>query len=294
MTKKDINCLVIHHNDLDGKCAGAIVRYFIKDCKTYSINYGYDIPWNLIKRANKVYMVDFGLQPFSDMLKIKEMKGDNFIWIDHHMTAIKDMENSGQKFNGIQRSGEAGCELTWEWFKGENYNDSMPKMVRMLGRYDIWDLDYSPDIMPIQTGMSFYNPDADSDALWKPLIENDGEVYTKILEKGSTCLDYQTSLNEKYCKSHSFEMNWEGYNFIVANALNTNSKLFDSMFDHGKHDAVMVFGWSNGKWTFSMYTDKPGIDVGTLAKKYGGGGHLGASGFQSQSIPFDLPYKEVK
>jgi nanoRNase/pAp phosphatase (c-di-AMP/oligoRNAs hydrolase) len=42
-----------------------------------------------------------------------------------------------------------------------------------------------------------------------------------------------------------------------------------------------------------MYTDKPNIDVGAIAKRYGGGGHVGASGFQCVSeLPFNLPKKK--
>lgn len=312
MVTKDIGCLVLHHNDADGKCAGAIVDYFEEDCRLYSINYGYDVPWKLIKRARKVYMVDFCLQPFSDMLKIKDMLGDDFIWIDHHMTAIQNMIDSGQKFNGLQRVGKdtedilllgemdpkkkiAGCELTWHWFTDgldDGKEAEMPPIVRMIGRYDIWDLDYSEDIMPVQFGLRLYQIEADNKSVWRDLFE-DGDVgsYHKLVEHGQSCHEYQTIMNKSYCGAHAFEMEWEGYNFMACNAMHTNSKLFDSKFDHSIHDAVLVFGWSNGNWTFSMYTDKEGIDVGTLAKKYGGGGHMGAAGFQCNNLPFPLPHK---
>jgi nanoRNase/pAp phosphatase (c-di-AMP/oligoRNAs hydrolase) len=56
---------------------------------------------------------------------------------------------------------------------------------------------------------------------------------------------------------------------------------------------MLVFGFTNGNWTVSMYTDKPDINVGLIAKKYGGGGHVGASGFQCiGELPFELPTKK--
>jgi len=43
----------------------------------------------------------------------------------------------------------------------------------------------------------------------------------------------------------------------------------------------MVFAYSKkGHWNIGMYTDKDGVHVGNIAKKYGGGGHAGAAGFQ--------------
>ena len=289
MKQKDINCLVIHHNDADGICAAAIVNYFESDCRMVKINYGYDIPWKLIKRSKRIYMVDFGLQPFSNMLTIKDMLGDEFIWIDHHKTAIEDMEKSGQTFRGIQEIGEAGCELTWRWF---DKSTPIPKTVRMLGRYDVWDLDYHEDVVPFQTGMRFVDAEADESIFWNNLFEEDESSYQRILEKGKICLEYQTTQNKNYCDAHSFDIEWENHRFLVANSLNNNSKLFDSKFNHFDYDAVLTFGYTNGNISVSMYTDKPNIDVGAIAKKHGGGGHEKACGFQCNELPFDLPSKK--
>jgi len=298
---KDIECLVIHHNDADGISAAGIVGYFegqfkyfeetgfYKKCHMYKMNYGYSVPWNLIERAQLVYMVDFGLQPFDDMVKVKDIVGyDNFIWIDHHKTAIEDMKNSGQSFKGIQRIGDAGCELTWEWFTADkNY----PVGIQLLGRYDVWDLDFHEDVLIYQTGIRFKSPEADNTSFWKKVIENDAELHEEILNVGEICFDYQTQLNESYCKSHSFDLIFENHRFLAANAMSVNSQLFDSKFNHMDYDAVLTFGFTNGGWTVSMYTDKENVDVGSIAKKYGGGGHMRAAGFQCQIIPFTLPYK---
>lgn len=289
MKKKDIQVLVIHHNDADGICAAAIVNYFEGNCHMHSINYGYDVPWKLIKRAKRVYMVDFGLQPFSDMLRLKEMFGDEFIWIDHHKTAIEEMEKSGQTFRGIQEIGEAGCELTWRWF---DQTTPIPKTVRMLGRYDVWDLDYHEDVMPFQTGIRFMDPAADERIFWNILFDESESNYQNILQKGKVCLEYQTTNNTNYCNSHAFDIEWENYRFLAANSLNNNSQLFDSKFNHHDYDAVLSFGYTNGGITVSMYTDKPNVDVSVIAKKYGGGGHAGACGFQCQHLPFELPVKK--
>lgn len=288
MKVKDIPVLCIHHGDNDGICAAAIVNYFESDCQMYSINYGYEVPWKLIKRARRVYMVDFGLQPFSDMLKLKDIMGDELIWIDHHKTAIESRDNSGQTFRGIQEIGKAGCELTWEWF---DQTTPIPKTVKMLGRYDVWDLDYHPDVLPFQSGMNFLNPDPDANVFWEPLIEEGEEYYQEILRKGRLILDYQTMANERYCNSHSFDIEWENHRFLVANSLSNNSALFDTKFNHQDYDAVLSFGFTNSGWTVSMYTNKPNIDVGAIAKRYGGGGHEKACGFQCTELPFELPYK---
>lgn len=287
MKQKDIKCLVIHHNDSDGISAGAIVGHFEEGCIMHKINYGYETPWKLIKRAQKVYMVDFGLQPFSDMIKLKNIMGDNFIWIDHHKTAIQDMEDSGQTFKGIQEIGLAGCELTWKWFSQE----PTPKLITMLGRYDVWDLDYHEDVVPIQTGFRFKDVDADNTTFWNKALEDDETLYDEILNIGKICYEFQSKNYKQYCQSHSFDIYWENYRFLAANAMGTGSQLFDSKFNHHDYDALLAFGFTHGHWTISLYTTKENVDLGSIAKKYGGGGHERAAGFQSTELPFELPYE---
>jgi oligoribonuclease NrnB/cAMP/cGMP phosphodiesterase (DHH superfamily) len=286
-----IDVLVLNHVDPDGFCAGAIVRYFKKRLneqvviENYGMNYGYKVPWNKIKRARRVYMVDFSL-PVADMIKIQEMVGfENFVWIDHHKTVIEDIEKSGRDFKGLRRIGTAGCELAWEWFDPE-HEIHMPKSVRMIGRYDVWNLEYSDDLFPFVTGIKYHNDSADDDNFWFTMFD-DVDAYYKVLDQGRLLYDYQTKMFAKYCKSHSFDMEWEGHRFLVVNSMNANSQMFEAKWNQHDYDAMMAFGYTNKNYSVSMYTDKPGIDVGALAHKYGGGGHVQACGFTCIKLPFE-------
>jgi len=42
-----------------------------------------------------------------------------------------------------------------------------------------------------------------------------------------------------------------------------------------------------GQWTVTLYS-RDGINVGEIAKKYGGGGHANAAGFQCEKLPFAI------
>jgi len=298
-----INCFIMHHTDPDGFCAAGIVRYFHQglDTETHGMNYGYKIPWNKIKRARRVYMVDFSLPPH-EMAKIRDMVGfENFIWIDHHKTVMEDVEASGQVIKGLRRIGDSGCELTWEWFSATL--GMVPKAVTMIGRYDVWDLEYDnpergiskDDLFPLVTGIKFHDPDGDSDHFWFKMFQ-DKEFCEKVITEGRICYEYQKIMYASHCKSHSFDMEWEGCRFLVVNALNCNSQMFDSKFNHDDYDAVMAYGYTNRNWSVSMYTDKPGIDVGALAHKFGGGGHTGAAGYACTTLPFEylLQWKSDK
>jgi oligoribonuclease NrnB/cAMP/cGMP phosphodiesterase (DHH superfamily) len=299
-----IDVFIINHVDPDGYCAGAVVNYHEKlknpqaNIVTYGMNRGYDIPWNRIKRAKKVYVVDFSL-PVGDMLKIKEIVGhNNLIWIDHHATVIEDYQKAGLKLEGIAEVGKSGCELCWIYF---NYDIPMPKAVKAIGRYDVWDIEYNnpeegifkEDLFPFVTGYKYHDAKADDDHFWSKMFKDDG-YYEEVLKEGRLLYDYQSKMFAKYCKSHSFEIEWEGLRFLCVNSLNCNSQMFDSCYNPHKHDAFLAYGYTNKNWSVSMYTPKTEVDVGAIAKKYGGGGHKNGCGFRVTELPFEdlIEWKE--
>lgn len=106
-----------HGIDLDGKMSGAIVRHFEPECEMFPINYGDQFPWHKIKENEKVYMVDFSLQPFGHMEHL--VKECRLNWIDHHEVAIEDAGKTGinDSLDGVHLEvGIGACQLTWEYF----------------------------------------------------------------------------------------------------------------------------------------------------------------------------------
>ena len=272
-----------HSADLDGKCSAAIVLKGFEglEMEALPINYGNPFPWDSITEGELVYMVDFGLQPFSDMLRLNDMA--DLIWIDHHKTAIQAHHDHGiaPEINGLRRVGEAGCELTWQFvFPGR----PMPDVVRLLGRYDVWD--HSDDtVLPFQYGMRLEDPEPES-VIWESLLN--GACIESIFRHGLVCLQYQNQQNAGRAKSCSFETELDGLRLIAMNHGMGNSQCFDTVYDKEKHDAMCLFSYRKGSWTFSLYSTKDDVDVGEFCKARGGGGHQGAAGFQCKILPEGL------
>ena len=89
-----------HSADLDGKCSGAIVKMHFPECEMIGINYGDLFPWDRIEQNEVVWLVDFCLQPFSDMHRLNEVAILN--WIDHHKTSLEEAEKAGFIADGLQ------------------------------------------------------------------------------------------------------------------------------------------------------------------------------------------------
>lgn len=276
-----------HKSDLDGHCAGAIVKLKFPECEMIGVDYQ-DSLFSLKQSfypGEPVFVVDFSFEPAE--MKILNDETD-LIWIDHHKSAIEKVKNAGiSEVKGRQIEGYSGCELTWDYLNQEKV---MPLAVLLLGRYDVWD--HSDErTLPFQYGCRFTKDTyPDNIQFWESLLFSDG-FCKSVLETGIIILEYETSQNEKIAGGMAFEKEFYGYRAICINKPFSNSKIFDSVYNPDNHDIMIVFGVKDGVWKYTLYCDKPEIDVSKIAENFEfkgrkGGGHRGASGFYSDKYIF--------
>ena len=281
---------VYHKDDYDGKCSAAIVGYYQKVDNYIPMSYGDSIEWiNDFTENDIIYMCDISL-PYNEMIRLSKY---NLIWLDHHISAIHDSFNySYNNIKGTRNIKYSGCELTWKWFNNDNeiYND----IVKLLGRYDVWDMSdielWKDKILPFQNGMVFENYGISE--LREIIFYYDkirvNSFVEEVIEIGNIIIKYQ-SVQDKVAMQNSYEMEYKGFKCIVCNSTRSNSKSFESVWDKNKYDIMVRFCYTkDGKWQFSFYSDKDGIDCSQFAKliESTGGGHKGAAGCIIYNNPF--------
>lgn len=259
----------------------------------------------------EVIMADVSLKR-DEMFKLAEWCGNRFTWIDHHKSAIEDVcggipSLNPRRFNMQSPQnrevfirmcvevGPAACELCWDYLiKNSRVHQDTPDVVQLLGEYDTWrnqDKErWDNAIMPFQYGMRLVCTGVDDFPMdlfnWaEPFMPLVGpcpvtEKGMQIMRDGRTVLKYQKQQNKRAADMTAFEVEFEGLRAICLNSGGANSQLFESVWDPEKHDIMMPFVFTGKYWVFSIYTTKPEIDCSELAKRYGGGGHKGAAGFQ--------------
>lgn len=276
--------IIYHGIDLDGKASGAILHQRFSNAELVGIDHGQVYDFNNIKENEEVYIVDFTFKP-ADMIKLKEICGDNLFWIDHHKTAIENSyEFKYSDIPGIREIGIGACELVWKALHG-----SMPPYsIYLLGKYDIFQLDLDKNILPFQFGMRGLDH-APDDEIWDKLLTNTDGIQTtmliqEIIRNGEAILNYENKLNARIAKSMSFEIKFEGLNALCVNRSHINSKFLDSVYDN--QDILLIFSRGRDLWKVTLYGKKDSIDVSKIAKKYGGGGHEKAAGFTTNNIDF--------
>lgn len=286
---------VFYHNDLDGECAAYWCSYInANKNKTFiKMNYDKPFPINVILPNETVYIVDFSIQPeeMKDLLEVTP----NVVWIDHHKTAIEKYKDFPllDKIKGIRYSDEneplAACMLTYIYVmimqknNTNNFYSSFaevaPYFTKLINDWDIWSL-RDKNTVPFIVGCHLYDTNPES-GLWKRLSKIN--LIAKIIKEGEICIRYRDNWAESYMRSFGFETEFEGYKCFCVNLGQCNSQYFKSI-KSDKYDIYITFVFNGEKYNVSLYSTK--IDVSEIAKKYGGGGHAGASGFTCSSLPF--------
>jgi len=306
-----------HGADLDGHLSGALVRYWLQEkekvtspIQMRSINYGDAFPYEEIQPQDVVFMVDFALQPIIEMVNLAELC--HLHWIDHHKTSIPDPRSRDSEIynaiKGIRSADGAGCELVWRYFWHEPRVPErvfpMPSFVSWIGKYDRWDqsdlTDWLNVILPFQYGMKAQETDPATEAgffAWKCPLEwsslPHGGPYNSwarsTLLQGMAVKSFADREDEKFMKAHAFTSEWAGVKWLVVNGGSINNARDSSVYDPKVHQAIISYVNVQGHfWRISMRTERNDLDLSALARKFGGGGHRKAAGFQTKDLPAEL------
>lgn len=275
--------ICFHHNDLDGRCAAHLVNKFAilkanEELKLIEMNHGYKTPFNKIKENETVYIVDFSLS-IEDMDKLFTIT-KNIIWIDHHKTSLEKFEKYQHHIDGIRKIGISGCELTYMYLMNTHIRGVIPYYVQLIGHYDVFDFKEGDPAELFYYACMGYDNTANS-SFWNTLTSNN--IVDRMIKEGGIIKQYRKRFYADCIKAYGFETKFEGHTAIVLNAGHTSSMDFGDLKD--KYDLLISTYFNGEKWFVSLYSQK--IDVSEIAKKYGGGGHAGASGFSSTEYLFN-------
>jgi hypothetical protein len=284
---KDREMICIYHRrDLDGWMSGAIVKNRYPDVELVGWDYGDDIPqWESVIDGHKVVMVDISFP--HDVMELYS-KYNDLVWIDHHISAIKD--NDSTSINGLRDTQKAACELTWEYFFPDV---KMPEVVRLLGRYDCFGHKGTKEerkVLEFQYGARQLIADVDNaHAVLVACRFYDDKISINdpcedILLAGKAIYKYLCTEAQQIYK-RKFDVIFDGYyKFACVNQERFNPINFGINYHKDGYDGFACFHYQNGQWSYSLYNDNGDVDCSLLAKKRSGGGHKGAAGFRSDFV----------
>lgn len=279
--------ICIHHNkDLDGFSSGAIVKLKFPDATLIGWDYAEPIPE--IPSGEDIVMIDISF-PIEEVIALRQ-RSKSLTLIDHHISFKKEFdaalshvpfENHG--INYVYKDGRAACEIGWEYFFPDI---DTPYAITLLGEYDTWrnqdEKRWNNQILPFQYAMRISCTSPDTFPI--ELFDNDDLLIGDTIDIGKAVLKYQEQGDMLACKRSAFEATISDKKAICLNARAFSSNTMQTVYDPEKHDLMLGFEFTGKKWTVSLRSAKPDIDVSLIAKSRGGGGHKAAAGFECSSF----------
>jgi oligoribonuclease NrnB/cAMP/cGMP phosphodiesterase (DHH superfamily) len=270
--------IVFHHNDMDGRCAAAIVRRSVvlregERLVFKEVDYKDVIDVESIELEEKVFVVDFSFRP-EVMEKVFNRTLD-VVWIDHHSTA--KAYDYGCELAGLRDFNEpstrSGALLCWEYFWPQY---PAPSTVNLVSDYDTW-THKLPGSVAFMEGlkMAAHGP---TDAVWDELLGPDFyDVGARLIRNGRVAIEYRENYAGEMRKAFGYECEFAGEVCYALNAYRFGSLVFGEMIN--KYPMCIAYADDGNRTTVSVYSVDKSIHAGEICKEFGGGGHAGAAGF---------------
>lgn len=239
-------------------------------------------------KGNHVIIVDFSY-PREYMQAICEV-AQSVTWIDHHKSAIIDMEgfvwNNFEAFTDLERS---GAGLTWDYyFPGE----ARPALIDLVEDRDLWKFKYT-DTRDIAAYIFSFVYDFKQWSKFAVDLEYNDRVDLAVQQGKAIERKHFKDIDEllPICTRH----------IRIAGHIVPCANLPYTMVSDAGHIlaernptlfGICYYDGMSGR-NFSLRSVEGGMDVSLIAKQYGGGGHAKAAGFrvslEDANHLFELP-----
>jgi nanoRNase/pAp phosphatase (c-di-AMP/oligoRNAs hydrolase) len=268
MKNDSINYLVYHSPCMDGN--GCVVAALLKNPKIELIPFvhGKD-NCILLNEGNNVLFVD--CVPTLEDLKYLESGHNRVMILDHHYGNALDLKERKEGcFFDLNKS---GTELAWEYF----HDTPIPELLKLIGRRDVWDFSLSRT-----RSVGYALMKRNHKILELMDLVKRGEEAIQMLDKEG--LEIENEIKEG-CETMEVEhKTWRDKHKYVMAETYTKTYLYISEcaeYLYKKYPdvdfVVVYYKTADGKFKLSFRTDKS-VDVSSIAKNYGGNGHLRAAG----------------
>jgi oligoribonuclease NrnB/cAMP/cGMP phosphodiesterase (DHH superfamily) len=263
--------VIFHGNCFDGFTAAWIASRFTKEwhgAEFMPARYG-DLPPDVT--GKDVLIVDFSWP--RETLRAMKAQAHSLWVLDHHKTAEADCKEFPFCTFDMERS---GAGLAWDELVG----GARPWLVNIIEDRDLWRISY-PDTKPI---MAYVACQAQNFNSWDRIADL---TRSECEERGKFIQQYIDEYGRKARAEHRAEL-VGGYLVPTVNLPYMNCSDHVTALAEECPDAPFAAGYfrrGDGRWQFSLRANGD-FDVSEVAKKFGGGGHKGAAGFDVEHLPW--------
>lgn len=302
------NIVIFHHPCQDG-FAAAFVCHLGLTGSTYYWPMGYDhdahrkqdfADWSVFEGRN-VYIVDFSL-PISVLKKLGAV-AEKVVVCDHHQSFAKAIGDAlgTEVFDAITSPVEhshiindlapnvtiyfapdlCGAQVTHATIPPRIPVPELDQYLAYVAGRDLWKWDQPKN----KEVCAYLDLIPRTFAEHAALLVREGG-FRKAAAVGKLLLDQQNRRVEAACKTATMatlKLGWTSDTIPVVNASQDASEIGNRLLEvHSYAPYAAVYCHRGGLCHWSLRGRKDGVNVATIAKRFGGGGHAAAAGFTTE------------
>lgn len=270
--------ILYHFKCMDGSGARyAAWKKFGDDALYLPAQYGQDLPEFEKGPDVTVYLLDFSAS--REALESLRSVCKRVRVIDHHVTAQEALQDDPDAFFDMSKS---GAVLAWEEF---HPNDPIPMLLQYIQDRDLWKFELD-NTQQIHAGLGTLrgNMQVWNNYVEQPISEHVDDMLELLAVKGQLLLDRDRDTVSDKVPSMVKVIDFLGYKAGIINTAELVSEVGDAICRDKTLNVDLALMWvttKDGGVVISMRS-LPGsnVDVATICKKYGGGGHFHSSGMR--------------
>lgn len=282
---------IIHHGDCDGWAAAAIAAGTLgtnngKTLVRKPAAYGEAFPFENLKREDEVYILDFSYS--REILDDVYSKVSKLVVLDHHKSAEAHLADAPYAVFDLTKS---GVLLAWEYFVPEY---PATDIVELLDCYDLWNKKHHKHSW--EKIVKFHlacNAHLDNFEFWTGLT-NGYQIDPKLWDLAEEeYTRFQSVVEEVKASATTVVEKINGENVCIFTCSSDISLVSDALYTDETLNAPLVICYLE-KETHYLLSFRGKLEASyyplQMAKVFGGGGHLLASGAR---IPKTVEFEDI-
>lgn len=266
--------VILHHNDLDGVVANAVVsrhlieRLNIDEDQVKSCKVEYDRPLPDVPSHATVWFVDFH-PPRAVLESMRKVMADVYV-IDHHKSAKAEIGDMPDVTIDLEQS---ACGLAWRTLWS---NRPIPPLVLHVEDRDLWRFKIE-GTREVCAGLGVVELTNDE------IVHGGVQLCAELASIGTHILKAQDrTVNELCGQAHEIELDERRVPSVNTPIL--ASDVCSALLKRcGAPFVVCYHAIHDGRVRYELRSVPGGADVSEIAVRHGGGGHKHAAGFISDA-----------
>jgi len=268
-----VSDIIYHGGCADGFTSAWLLNEAYPEAALHPARYGQPV---IVAKGSTVIMADFSFKR-PDILELASYS-EKVIILDHHKTAAEDLVDLPDNVEAVFDMDRSGARITYDWLVGNGviFEPEVETLVNYVQDVDLWakELPMTEEVGTVVRATDYSLP------AWDDLAAAMKNV-ASVAQGGKMILANNNKVMETHAET-AREVTIDGHVVLAVSV--------PYMF--GSRMAEMLCTEENSKYPFGAYyihhpwgtqwglRSRGEFDVSEIAKKFGGGGHKNAAGFE--------------